>query len=351
MIETTAAITLVFSFSITFYILPIFIRKLKETDDVAKDMYKRFKTDVPTKGGLAVLFSIYLTVVIVPAFFRILQRVNNDVEVPDALSSTDQAILLVIMMFALYGIIDDIINVGRPAKVILPILFSLPLIVVVTPNTLTIPLVGTVDFQDGIDIPIFGFTSYSRITKFVIMPLYIMVVANLMNMHSGFNGLQSGLSLIILGALLIKCVIEDYSDSIITAGALTGSMAAFWIFNRYPSQIFEGNIGALAVGAGIGCIIITNGFIVSGFVMLIPHTLNFLLYFYWRIMNARFPDEMKFKLKKFGSLLADGNLDVPNPYTLKWFLPYYYKMNEKQATYSMYAVTMIFCMAGLFISG
>ena len=167
MIETTAAITVVIAFAITYYIIPIFIRKLIESEDVVNDMYKRFKHEVPTKGGLAVLFSIYLTVVIVPAFFRILNKINSDVEVPATLSPTDQAILLVIMMFALYGIIDDIINVGRPAKIMLPLLFSLPLIVVVTPNTLSLPLIGEVDFDQGIEFPLFGFMKYSRLTLLI----------------------------------------------------------------------------------------------------------------------------------------------------------------------------------------
>jgi len=351
LIETTAAITIVISFAITYYIIPIFIRKLEEHGDVTKDMYKRFKDEVPTRGGLTVLFSVYLTVIIVPPFFRILNKINSDVEVPATLSSTDQAILLVIMMFALYGIVDDIINVGRPAKVILPILFSLPLIVVVTPKTLSLPLYGNVNFTEGIDFPIVGFMSYARITRYVIMPLYIMVVANLMNMHSGFNGLQSGLALIILCTLVIKILIDDLEDSLITLGAITGAMGAFWLFNRYPSQIFEGNIGALAIGAGIGSIIIVNGFIVSGFIILLPHTVNFLLYVYWRIMNKLHPDDAKFKSRKFGSLLADGSIEVPNPFTLKWILPYYYKMNEKQATYAMYGLTLIFCFIGLFVTG
>ncbi len=351
MIATTAAITVVISFAITYYLMPIFIRKLEENGDVVRDMYKRFKHEIPTKGGLAVLFTIYLTVVIVPSFFRVLNKVNSNVEVPDTLTQTDQAILLVIMMFALYGIIDDLINVGRPAKVALPILFSLPLIVVVTPSSLTLPIWGMVDFEKGIEFPIIGFIKYSRLTRYVVMPLYIMVVANLMNMHSGFNGLQSGLSLILLAALLIKSVQEDLHESIITVGALTGAMFAFWMFNRYPSQIFEGNIGALAVGAGIGSIIVVNGFIVSGFIMLIPHTVNMLLYAYWRFMRVYATDKKKYGLGKFGSLLADGCLDVPNPYTLKWILPYYYKLNERQATWAMYAVTIIFCGFGLMING
>ncbi len=351
MIEATAAITLILSFAMAYYMLPIFIRKLTENGYVAKDMYKRFKDEIPTKGGIAVLFSLYLTVIIVPVFFRILNKINSDVEVPSALSQTDQAILLVIVMFALYGIVDDLIDIGRPAKVALPLLFSYPLLVVVTPQHLTLPFIGTVNFENGIPIPLLGTLTYYRVTRYIIMPLYIMVVANLMNMHSGFNGLQSGLSTIILFALLIKSVIEGLTESVITIGAASGAMFAFWLFNRYPAKIFEGNIGALAIGAAIGSAIIVNGFIVAGFVMLIPHTVNFLLYFYWRIMHIRYPEDERFRLVKFGSLNADQSLDVPNPYTLKWVLPYYFKMDEKQATYAMYAVTIVFCAAGIFVHG
>lgn len=349
MISATAAITLVISFGATFYLMPIFIRKLEENGDVVRDMYKRFKHEVPTKGGLAVLFTIYLTVVIVPVFFSFLNRIDSGVEVPDTLSPTDQAILLVIMMFALYGIIDDLINIGRPAKVVLPLLFAFPLLVVVVPNTLALPLLGRIDLQEGLTFPLVGFVKYKRIVRFVIMPVYIMVVANLMNMHSGFNGLQSGLSVIILASLLIKSIHQGLDESIITAAALTGAMAAFWLFNRYPSRVFEGNIGALAVGAGIGCIIVVNRFIVAGFIMLIPHTVNFLLYLYWRVMGLRRPEDRKYRLTKFGSLLANGDLDVPNPYTLKWVLPFYRRMNERDATLAMYAVTMVFCVIGIMV--
>ena len=176
-----------------------------------------------------------------------------------------------------------------------------------------------------------------------------MVVANLMNMHSGFNGLQSGLSLIILSALLIKSVHEGLEESIITLGALTGAMGAFWLFNRYPSKVFEGNIGALAVGAGIGSIIVVNGFIISGFIMLIPHTVNMLLYVYWRSMRILRPDDRRYGLGKFGTLLADGSLDVRNPFTLKWVFPFYYKVKEREATWIMYGVTIVFWGIGILV--
>ncbi len=350
MIEATAAITLIISFSLTYYILPVFIRKLQDNGYVVKDMYKRFKEDVPTKGGIAVIFAVYLTIVIVPAFFRILNTINSAVEVPEALSQKDDAMLLVIVMFALYGIVDDLIDIGRPAKILLPIVFSYPLLVVITPTNIDIPLYGELIVADTIvNVPLIGDITYYRLIRFLIMPVYIMVVANLINMHSCFNGLQSGISTIVLATLLIKMIIVENGSSIITVGAVTGALAAFWFFNRYPSRIFEGNIGALAVGAAIGSAILVNDFLISGLIILIPHIFNFLLYVYWRIMNYRNPEDKKFRMAKFGTLLADGNLEVPNPYTLKWILPFYFRVNEKQATYAMYGITIFFCAIALFI--
>jgi UDP-N-acetylglucosamine--dolichyl-phosphate N-acetylglucosaminephosphotransferase len=89
--------------------------------------------------------------------------------------------------------------------------------------------------------------------------------------------------------------------------------------------------------------IVTQGFIISGFIMLIPHTLNFLLYVYWRVK--------KYPAVKFGRIRDDGTLEVPNPLTLKWVLPYYFRVSEKQAGYTMFALTGLFCLAGFFVPG
>jgi hypothetical protein len=51
----------------------------------------------------------------------------------------------------------------------------------------------------------------------------------------------------------------------------------------------------------------------------------------------------------FGRVRDDGALDVPNPLTLKWVLPYYFGMTERQAVLAMYALTLPFCVLGLFI--
>lgn len=342
-------IAIFLSWVITIKFIPKMIQKLREGNFVTKDMYKKGTPEVPTKGGIAVIFTSFLTLAIIPIIFHGLNKIHSDINVPGSLSQTDEAILLVFAMFALYGIVDDLINVGRPAKIILPLLFCYPLLVVVTPSHLTLPIFGEVDFSSGINIPAFGLLTLAMVTRYAIMPIYIMVVANLMNMHSGFNGLQSGLASILLIFIIIKSIIEDQTKDILVISAIAGAMIAFWWYNKYPAQIFEGNIGALSVGAAIGAVIVVQGFLISGFVMLLPHTVNFLLYGYWRLMHCLHPEDKRFKLCKFGKLRDDGTIKVPNRFTLKWIPPYYKRMSERQATYIMYALTIVFCTIGLFV--
>ena len=118
---------------------------------------------------------------------------------------------------------------------------------------------------------------------------------------------------------------------------------AYFFFEHYPSRIFWGNIGALSVGAAIGCLIVTQNFLISGFIMLIHHTVNFLMYVYWRMYTQKYP------LVEFGHFRDYGTVDVPTPLTLKWVFPYYFRMTEKQEAAAMYALTAVFCVIGFYV--
>jgi UDP-N-acetylglucosamine--dolichyl-phosphate N-acetylglucosaminephosphotransferase len=78
--------------------------------------------------------------------------------------------------------------------------------------------------------------------------------------------------------------------------------------------------------------------------MLISHTVNFLMYVYWRMHIQKYP------LVKFEYIRDDGTIEVPNRVTLKWVLPYYFRMTEKQGA-AMYALTAVFCVIGLYVPG
>jgi len=235
--------------------------------------------------------------------------------------------LNVILLFGLFGILDDMIDIGRPAKLVLMYYCSYPLMQYATHTQILLPLLGQVEF--GI--------LYSQL----IVPTFVLVAANLVNMHSGFNGMSSGLAVIVLISLIIKSVMTGSIDNIIAIIAMAGATLGFLLFELYPSRIFWGNVGSLTVGASLGVMIVMQGFIVSGFIMLIPHTINFLMYVYWRVK--------KYPQVKFGKTRDDGTLEVPNNLTLKWVLPYYFRVTEKQSTYAMFAVTAVFCVIGILI--
>ncbi|MFH0816873.1 MAG: UDP-N-acetylglucosamine-1-phosphate transferase [Methanobacteriota archaeon] len=329
-----------------------FIWKMSVKRVVVNDMHKPDGREVATNAGILTLFVVLITVIFLPLVFRFVNRFAGEGFLPRDPSDIDNAILIVLLMYAFYGVLDDFIDVGRTSKIILPLLFSYPLVLVLTGWDPWIPGVGVIQSaQYSFDLWGFGEVTGSTFIRYIIVPVYIMVVANLKNMHSGFNGLQSGCAFIVLVAVLLKAWVEDDLDNLYTAAAIAGALLVFLWYNKYPSRAFEGNIGSMAVGGALGAIIVSKHYLWAGTVMLIPHIANFVLYVYWRAQNKRLPDDPRYATAKFSKVREDGTLEVPNPYTLKWILPYYYRMNEKQATTAMWAVTGVFCVLGIFVPG
>jgi len=295
--------------------MPYLIRKLTHRGLVVRDYYKKGMKMVPTGGGIAIMLVALFSMSINSMFYKF--------------NATNYVMLNVIILFGMFGILDDMIDIGRPAKLVLMYYCSYPLMQYAIHSSILFPYFGHVDF--GI--------FYSQL----IIPTFVLVTANLVNMHSGYNGLSSGLSVIVLISLIIKSLIDGSIDNIVAIITLTGATLSFHLFERYPSRIFWGNVGSLTVGAAMGVMIVMQGYIFTGFIMLLPHTVNFLMYAYWRAM--------KYPPTKFGKLREDGTLEVPNPLTLKWVLPYYKRVTERQATYAMYAVTIVFCIIGILIPG
>lgn len=288
-----------------------FITKLTQKGTVVKDYYKPGEKMVPTGGGIAILIVAMVGLSLNSLFFKF--------------TPTNYVVLIVIALFGLFGILDDMIDIGHAAKLLLMYYCSYPLIQYATQTSVNAPYLGTIEL--GI------------IYLQLIIPTYVLVTANLVNMHSGFNGMSSGLSVIVLVSLIIKSILIGGVENILSVVSITGAILGFYIYERYPSRIFWGNIGSLTAGSAIGALIVIQGFILSGFVMLIPHTVNFLMYVFWRVK--------KYPQIKFGKIRSDGTLQVPNPLTLKWVLPYYFKISEKHTTWAMFLLTGLFCVLGI----
>ena len=327
MIELALIMTLA-SFAIVMVVIPLLIEKLKKRGTVTIDYYKKDLGKIPSRGGVAILAVVFLMFGIATLFEHL------PVPVPIHVSGVDWALIIVAGLFGAFGLVDDFVDVGRPVKIFMLFIFSFRLIFEIESTMVTVPFIGSFDF--------------GAFYLFLIIPIYVLVAANLVNMHSGFNGLTSGLSAIVLAFMLIKFIMAGY-NGIFMLSCMLGATSGFLWYNRYPARIFLGNVGSLSLGAAIGAAIVVSGFVVSGFIMLIPHTTNFLMYAYWRVQHKLHPEDKRWNIEKFGKVRDDGTLEVPNCLTLKWMLPYYCKMTEKQAVLAMYALTILFCVAALFI--
>lgn len=341
------------AFIVTWRHTPWFIERLTAAGLTAKDMYKLGTPSIATKGGIILVIAATLALLALP-YFGIIQsligqawtgrEINSAAMGPSVL---DSSILVVILFYALFGLSDDFLRFTHPLKLVIPAIFALPLTRVLAPTNWVTPF-GTLPLGESTEILGLESLKWVYVAALVVLPVYIMVVTNLVNMHSGFNGLQTGASLILLGGFSLKMAI-DGREMHMVAPAFAGACAGFLIFNRCPARIFEGNTGSLAVGAAIGAVIVASGYYTAGVVALIPHEVNFMQYVYWRTRRKLNPADDRFKEKKFGRVRPDATIEVPNRLTLKWVLPAWRPMTEKTATRTMVGLSAAFMALALLI--
>jgi UDP-N-acetylglucosamine--dolichyl-phosphate N-acetylglucosaminephosphotransferase len=305
-------ILIVFGISLfaVIFLAPRFIRKLKEQGHVVKDQYKPGAPKVANMGGLVILSGVLASLI----FAQFL--------VPSV--STLLIFYLIGINFAIFGLVDDLLVMSRGWKMLMPFFLAFPIALLNIDTTMWL-------LFTQVELGIFF--------SFIIAPIYVMVAANLVNMHSGYNGLASGLTLILLCFIELKVFLDTGLTNMIYIMPLLGALLGFFYFNKYPSKIFLGNIGSLFLGAIIGSLLVLNNLELFGIVIMIPHIANFLMYVIWKIKHV---GEIK-----FGKIRKDGTIDVPNNLTLKWVFPYYFKLNEQQSTLLMFLLTVLFGLIGL----
>lgn len=131
----------------------------------------------------------------------------------------------------------------------------------------SLPLPETTDLQ----VPFFkewnvplGVAGFVALTYFVIVG-----TSNAVNLTDGADGLAIMPAVLVGGALgifayvtgnavfaryLLISYVPGAGELIVLCGAIFGAGLAFLWFNAYPAQVFMGDVGALALGAALGCI-------------------------------------------------------------------------------------------------
>mgnify|MGYP001407396515 CR=1 FL=1 len=303
----------VISFVVTFTIIPWLIPRLVARKIVGRDMNKADQRFLPEIGGISVVVGFFLGIY----SYIALNNLNSGAGVSNFLLVS----LVTVLGIAFIGIIDDLLDMRQSTKAFLPFLFSLPLALFVS-DKVNIPLLGEIDF--GIFI-------------LFLVPFGITCASNSMNMLEGFNGLGTGMGIIIVISLLIMSLMENNTDGITLLIPLLGSLLAFLYFNFYPAKIFPGDTLTLFMGAAIGCAAMPNLKLEGAFLML-PMIFEFFLKL-----------KGKFKAQTFATSL-NGNILVYEGKieSLTHILMINFSLNEKQLVLLLWSVQAIL---GVFLIG
>src|SRR5262249_56666843 len=83
---------------------------------------------------------------------------------------------------------------------------------------------------------------------------WIALLANLVNLIDGMDGLASGIVAIASGSFALLAASFVRTDAAVLAAIVCGATLAFLRHNYNPAKIFMGDTGALALGFVLACV-------------------------------------------------------------------------------------------------
>nr|WP_276932000.1 phospho-N-acetylmuramoyl-pentapeptide-transferase [Globicatella sulfidifaciens] len=255
------ALPLAVSFAITVSIMPFFIgyfnyKKIGQTTREEGPTWHEVKTGTPTMGGTVFVFAILVTLLVSAWLMKLLE-------------GSVWMILLTFLLFGGIGFADDFISIFKKQnegltakqKFILQIIFSI-----------VIMLIGVLH-QYKISIPL----GFAQITNPIILIIFASVwingFSNAVNLTDGLDGLATGLNIIAYGAYFAIAINQDAQAIALACFVVVGALLGFLIYNKKPAKIFMGDVGSLALGAGLAVIsILLNNpwsLLIIGFVFVV----------------------------------------------------------------------------------
>ncbi len=202
-----------------------------------KSHYK--KAGTPTMGGFIFLTGLLLAMILVRTF-----------------NSTAMFMLFSIFGFGSLGFLDDYIkvvlkrNLGLRAWQKLLGQFIVSTILAVW---------GAQLFGTEILIP---FVKTTFDLGFLYYPFVIFVAigtTNAVNLTDGLDGLAGSVSTLVIGFFGIVAVSQQNVTLLVIAVGLIGGLGGFLKYNRYPAQVFMGDLGSLALGGAVAGFAFASG--------------------------------------------------------------------------------------------
>ncbi len=234
---------LITSLIIVVLLMPFIIRYFREkqlgqiTLDDGPSWHEE-KSGTPTMGGVAFILSTIMTILIVITF-------NLERNLVLGLLTT------VFVAYGLIGFIDDFIklimkrNLGLTSKqkflaqLAIGLLFYVVILQMGFDNQINLPIIGNLHL--GYFYGIFA-------------TFWLVGFSNATNLTDGIDGLLGTTGTIAYATYAYLAYLQEEWAVMIFALSIAGGLLGFLFFNRKPAQIFMGDVGSLALGAGLAAI-------------------------------------------------------------------------------------------------
>lgn len=216
-------VAFIIAFLIGTYSIPIVIKISKEKRIFDEpDERKLNKTVIPTLGGISIFLAVILSTLIglYQQPFENLHYIMGG---------------MILIFFT--GIKDDLINIAPMKKLMMQILAALLIIILAD--------IRFTNLHGFLGIYELNFVMSIAITLFTFV-----VLTNGINLIDGIDGLAASVAIIASATLGWWFYHIDLDSYAVMAAALTGSFAAFFIFNVFgvKNKIFMGDTGSLLLG-------------------------------------------------------------------------------------------------------
>jgi UDP-GlcNAc:undecaprenyl-phosphate GlcNAc-1-phosphate transferase len=196
----------------------------------------------PRLGGASILFSFLVVVLIAGFFVSELNRLLYG-ETP----VVGSIILGSLGVFAI-GFLDDLARLSPKTKLIGEFLISGLVVWGADLSFATVQFLGV------------GSITFPEWLGFGLSCLWIVGMANAINLIDGLDGLASGITLAGLLAVSVVGYLAGISSVTWMSTLLIGCLLGFLVYNSRPASIFLGDCGSLTIGYLAGCLSLLASF-------------------------------------------------------------------------------------------
>ena len=327
----------VLSFLSAYLMTPIFIRFMRATGIVGRDIMKERQPVVADMGGPGVIVG-FLTGV----FFYIGAQIFLFSGLPELIDilaciSTILIITLIGIFDVLTGLMEQREGKGKFEKMKrkgIPgwLYFLIPL-------PAAVPLVAVNAGVSHMTLPFLGRIELGLLYPLALIPLALLCCSNATNFLAGFNGLESGTGFILHLSLGLYAFFQGKQAAALIALTFAGALLAFLRYNWYPARVFPGDLN-YTIGTVCVCVTVIGNMERFAIVCFMP----------W-IVEAFLKARSRFKAESYGVLQEDGAMKPLSEeiHSLTHLVMRMGRFKEWQVSLILIAVEVAICAAAFIL--